>query len=484
MAEHDHTHDGADHDHAHTHAEGEDTRGEQKVTVEDAGPARKRLTIEVPAERIKKKIGSGFDRLQTDAVLPGFRRGRAPMRLLQRRFGDSIRDDVKSQLLTECYTQAIEDEKLEVLGEPEVKDFEKVKLPDAGPLVFTVEIEVSPKVEMPAIEGVEVRRPKAEVTDEMVEKEITGHRERQGKLNAVEGVAVGAGDFLLCDVKVLAGQNAAEGAEELLHHPTAYVYATGPERQHKGHVVGIVVDDLGARLIGKNTGESVEISTTGPASHEHDKIRNQPITIRIKIDKVERLELASVESLVKQFGLESPEQMRERVREALQSQAQRDQQSAMHRQVCEYLLEKVALELPTGLTGRQTARILRREAMELAYRNVPEREIEQRLAEMRVASEDNARRQLKLFFILDQAAKDLSVDVSEEEVNGRIAMMAMQQGRRPEKVRQKMSRSGEIEQLYLQIREQKTLDAILTKAKITDVDSLPAPDAAAPAAGA
>ncbi|MCX5659596.1 MAG: trigger factor [Planctomycetota bacterium] len=480
MADHNHDHDHADHNHDHAHAHGAnaDTRGEQKVTVEEVGPARKRLTIEVPAERIAKKIGTGYDRLKSDAVVPGFRRGRAPMRLLQRRFGESIRDDTKSQLLTECYTQAIEDEKLEVLGEPEVKDFAAIKLPESGPLVFTVEIEVTPKVELPSIEGIEVNRPKATVNDEDVEKEITSYRERQGKLTGVEGVAVSAGDFILCDVKVLAGADAGEGAEVLLSHPTAYVFVTGEDRQFKGHVVGIIVEDLGKRLIGKNTGETVDISTTGPVSHEHEKIKNQPITIRVNIQKVERLELAPIESLVKQAGLATEADLRDRVRQGIQARAERDQTSAQHRQICNYLLEKVALELPVGLTGRQTARILRREAMDLAYRNVPEHEIERQIAEMRGTSEENARRQLKLFFILDQAAKDLNIDVSEGEVNGRIHMLAMQQGRRPEKVRQQMSRGGEIEQLYLQIREQKTLDSILAKAKITDVDKLPEPAAA------
>src|SRR5690606_28825830 len=97
-------------------------RGEQTVTVEDIGPARKSLTIEVPAERIAKKIESSYEKLRMEAAVPGFRRGRAPQRLLQKRFGDSVLDDVKVQLLSECYTQAVEDHKLEVIGQPDIKD--------------------------------------------------------------------------------------------------------------------------------------------------------------------------------------------------------------------------------------------------------------------------------------------------------------------------------------------------------------------------
>ena len=146
----------------------------------------------------------------------------------------------------------------------------------------------------------------------------------------------------------------------------------------------------------------------------------------------------------------------------------------IHEQICRHLLEKVDLTLPEGLTGRQTSRVLRRQAMEMAYRGMTERDIEQHLAELRTKSEEDARRQLKLFFILDKAASNFKIDVSENEVNGRVAMLAHQQGRALEKFRQELARNGNIEQIYLQIREQKTLDKILEKAQVTDVDQAPA----------
>ena len=124
----------------------ETEQGEQTVTVEDIGPARKRLTIELPAERIADKVKNNIDRLREEAAIPGFRKGRAPTRLLERRFGETLRDDVRRQLLTESYTQAVEAESLDVIGEPEIQDAEDLQIPDEGPLVFKVEVEVSPKV--------------------------------------------------------------------------------------------------------------------------------------------------------------------------------------------------------------------------------------------------------------------------------------------------------------------------------------------------
>ena len=205
---------------------------------------------------------------------------------------------------------------------------------------------------------------------------------------------------------------------------------------------------------------------TGPAGHEDEKIKGQPITPKITVKRVERIEPTPIEELPAVMGVESVDDLKSRIRESIQQRHEQNQRADMHKQVADYLVEKVELDLPKGVTGRQTARLLQRQQMELAYRGVPEDEIAQQIAEAREGSEEEAIRQLKLFFILDQAAKDLDVQVNENEINGRIASQAMQQGQRPEKLRQEMHKRGQIEQLYLQIREQKVMDLVLEKATI------------------
>src|SRR5690606_20774252 len=124
---------------------------------------------------------------------------------------------------------------------------------------------------------------------------------------------------------------------------------------------------------------------------------------------------------IQRTGAASAEELSARVRQMLEERRQQEQQADMHQQVCEQLLEKTPLELPEGLTGRQTQRVLQRRRLELLYRGLSEQEVEQQIAEMRSGSEEEARRQLKLFFIIDQAAQALEVEVSEAEINGRIA---------------------------------------------------------------
>ncbi len=448
----------------------EETKPEQTVSVEDAGPALKRLTVELPESRIKEKIESMYVELRDDAVLPGFRRGRAPRRLLEKRFKSSVSDQLKGQLLSESYTQAIEDEGLDVIGEPDIKDADKLEVPEKGSMKYVVEVEVAPQVDLPAFDKIKVNKTLTEVGDDEIDAEIDQLRERFGKPSAVEDGKAEEGDYLSADVTILAGEDAGDDAEKLVENPDTYILVPGKKSDNKGHVVGIVVDDLGKRLKGKKGGDVESISMTGPAGHENEKIKGQPITIQIAVKTIQRIEPAEVDSLPAMVGVESVDDMKARIKEMLEQRQEQNQRADMHKQVADYLVENVELELPEGVTGRQTARVLQREQMELAYRGVPEEEIAQQIAESREESEASAIRQLKLFFILDQAAKDLEVEVHENEINGRVAQIAYQQGQRPEKVRQQMHKQGQIEQLYLQIREQKVMDQIIEKADVTEVE--------------
>lgn len=447
------------------------TPPEQTVQVQDVGPARKRLTIEIPAHRIAAKLEEHLGRFRQEATIPGFRRGRAPRRLIEKRFGTTLRQEVRDQLISESYQQAIEQLKLEVVGEPEVKDLEKLELPEEGPLKLEVEVEVAPTFELPDLSGIEIKKPKVQVTPAMVDAEIAQLQQRFAQFKpAPAGALVQAGDWLEVDLRILAGEQPDPAAEPLVHHPAAFVRVPGPQDNFKGQLAGIAVENLGKLLEAKKAGDSLRIPLQGPPAHEDDRIAGKPITILLTIERVLQAQPAPLETVAQQLGLDSPAALQDRVRQMLEARQQRAQHRAMHEQICQYLLEKVPMELPTELSRRQTARILHRQALDMAMRGMSDEQIQQKLAELRAGSEQEAARRLKLFFILDRAAKQLQVEVSEAEVNGLIAMLALQQGRRPEKLRQEMIRSGQIEQVYLEVRDSKTLDAILAKAKIIETD--------------
>ena len=102
-------------------------------------------------------------------------------------------------------------------------------------------------------------------------------------------------------------------------------------------------------------------------------------------------------------------------------------------------------------------------------RGVPKEEVEQQMEQLRAGSEEQAREQLKIYFIMDKVAEKYEISVTDEEINGHIARIASYRGRRPEKMRDEMMRDGSLAQFTLQVREQKCIDKILEKAKISEV---------------
>ena len=245
----------ADEDGMYPDPEESGERAEQTVTLEDIGPARKCLTIEIPETRITAKLAEQYKQLRDDAAIPGFRRGRAPKRLIEKRFGQAVRDDARGQLISESYTQAIEEEKLEVLGEPDVKDIDDIELPDAGEMTFKVEVEVAPDVELPDLSKLKVEKAERQATDDDVQEEIDNLSRRHGKPVQVDE-AIAAQDMLVAQVKILAGDDPAHDAEPLNFLPDAHITVNGESADFRGHAAGILIDDLGKRLIRYATSRS------------------------------------------------------------------------------------------------------------------------------------------------------------------------------------------------------------------------------------
>ena len=312
-----------------------------------------------------------------------------------------------------------------------------------------------------------------EVSDDDVTAEIERFRERMGRMTPVEdeSAEIAEGDFVQVDARLYAGHGVAEDAEPLQHQHDAYVLVHGEEHDYKGHVMGILVPDMGKRLAGQKAGETVTIEMTGPSGHEDEQVKDQPITLSLRLKRIERLEPVPMERVIEQLGVESEDEVRDSVRQMLEQRAQQQAESQMHEQAVDQLLEKIDLELPENLTSRQTEQALQRQRMEMLYQGTPPQEIEERMAELRSESEDRAKRDLKRFFILDRIAKEMEVEVDQSELNQRIAMYAMQSDRRPERVRQEMQERGELQQLYLSVREHKTLETILEQAQVEEKDT-------------
>ena len=440
------------------------TESKNKVTITDDGPSRKKIEIEIPADAVDEKLTGSLETLAAEAELPGFRKGRAPKRLLEKKFSELIGREAKSELITSAYSQAVEDNELKVIGDPIAEGVEDVEVEAGKPMKFIFAVEVLPEFDLPELDGIDVAKPLLEVTDEQVDGELEKLAINEGDLEQRDEPE--AGDYLTGHGIMTDGKD-----EEFYNIDGAVVRVPAKEDEGRGMILGVVVEDFEKQLGLPKPGETATVNVKGPQNHEREDIRGKDLTVTFEVTRVDRIVPAPMADVVAKLGYESEDEVREMFTTRLGQRVLINQQAAMRQQVADHLLEKVSMDLPERLTAGQTERLMQRQRVEMMYQGIDEMVIEQRIAEMRDASSEQAAKELKLSFILNKAAEDLEVRVEEAEVNGRIAQMAAERGARPDQLRQQLIQSNQVGAVVQQIREHKTIDAIIAKAKVEEMSA-------------
>src|ERR1019366_4076086 len=239
-----------------------------QIKIEDAGPATKKISIEIPEDRIKTKLAEQFKDLRREAAIPGFRVGHAPSKLIEKRFGADVKDQVRRSLISESYEQAVEKNKLQVLGEPQFDNPAAINnLPDAGPMVYTFEVEVQPEITLPSLTGIPVKKPKIQVKDENVDQAMSNLREQQGTLIPIEDRGIEAKDYITADVHLKLDGNVVG------HQHDAQLVAR-PAR-----LGGIEVPDFATLLQGAKPTETRTFTAKAPETHPTEAIRGKDVEI-------------------------------------------------------------------------------------------------------------------------------------------------------------------------------------------------------------
>jgi trigger factor len=442
----------------------ESTERPNKVEVVDAGPSRKTVKIMIPKETVDESLTASMGSLALEAELPGFRRGRVPQRLLEKKFGSAVRKQAKETLIAQAFSKALEETKLRVVGQPQASEFEKIEVVPGKDLSFQIDVEVSPEFTLPDLSGIAIKRPTAEVTDELVSTELQRLLVQEGSLEDVTSAT--PGDYLTGHAKVI-----GPDGKVYFEQDGIVVQAPPADKNGKGMIVGLNVDDLTKQLGSPKAGDVITVKAKGPENYEFEQLRGKDIKIEYKPARIDRIIPAKIEDVIARFGFSDEAALKEAIKSRLTQRVAVEQQSAMRAQVSKFLMDKVEMQLPERLTTSQAARNLERRRLELMYRGMEPQKIEESLADLRNASSADASRELKLFFILDRAAESLQIRVTEGEVNARIVQMAAERGERPDRLRQALINSNQINGIFQQIREHKTIDAILAKAQITEISN-------------
>ncbi len=421
-----------------------------KVEIEEIGPCKKLLKVEIPKEKIDDEWQEQLKELCKMADLPGFRKGKAPRSLVERKFGDRLMEDVKQKLVSSTYEEAVEKNKLSPVGEPEISD---VNMELGKPLNFEVTMEVLPTFEIGEYKGIQLKKESVSITDKDIKAALKTISGQKTQLTIVKDGKVEDDDYIICDCKVIVGRKIVFKDEDL------EVMVSGST------VADINVPDLKSNLLGTKSGGKCSIDVQLGDNFSVEQYRNKSAKLEISVKEIKRPVSPEIDDeMAKQMGYDSLAELSEFVSKKLEAEKKRMIDNDMREQICKNLLEMANFDLPKGVIESQTNKRLHRYQIELLNRGTPLEEIEKDMGNLKNASEESVIKDFKLSLILERIAEKEKIFVTEAEVNQRINTLANMYGTEPSKMRNQLEKIGNIPNLRYQMKESKTVDFLIKEA--------------------
>jgi trigger factor len=425
-----------------------------QITIEDISPVEKRVEFELPWTDVAPKLDKAYGALRRDVRVAGFRPGKVPRGVLERMYRGQVEDEVARELVETSLGQAIHENQLEPVAPPTV---DKLELKSGAPFKFSARVEIRSQVTPKDYSGVPLVRRPAKVTDEQIEAEIEGYRRRLTEYKPVEGRAqTAAGDVVLVEISGRVG-------EHKLKHRTA---AVDLEEEDTGPLPG-----LASRLVGiRIGGDPVEVKYTIDADTRQKELAGQAVDLRVTVKEVRQKKVPSLDDeLAKDTGeAETLEGLRAKVRERLLESDTQRIRGELAQQLVKELIKRNDFPIAPALVERHAQAMLARAKRQLQASGVDVGAIDDRrmIADFREGAEQEARGNILVQAI---AARE-GITAADADVQKRVAELASARNESPKKLRADLDREQAMPQLEAQIREQKTLDMLISQAKITDED--------------
>jgi trigger factor len=425
-----------------------------KSTIEELGPTRVRMAIEVPWGDLDHAFGEVYKELKRQVKIPGFRPGKVPNKILDQRIGRPVvLEQVVQHAVPEVYSEVIRENQVRVLGQP---DIEVTRLDDNDTLAFTAEVDVAPQLELPSLENLAVTVDDVEVSDEDIDAQVDVMRERFAMLTGVDRPAQD-GDYVSIDLEAtLDGKVLEDGST------TGMSYEVGS---------GNLMEGLDDAIRGLSVEESKTFSTALLAGPDAGQSADVTVTVRsVKTKELPELddEFASTAS-----EFDTLAELREDVRTRLARTKTLQQGAQARDKLVEHLLEVVEVPVPENLVQREIEwrnRAFEQELQQagmdwdtfLSISGGQDREAYD--AEQRETVEQAVKTQ----FILDAIADAREVTVDNEDLSAQIMAQAQRSRMSPEQYAQQLQQGGNIAEFVADVRRTKTLAQLLEETTITD----------------
>jgi trigger factor len=448
-----HGHHGHDHDHQHPPLS-------IKLNVEDVSPVEKRVVVEIPWEEVRERMNHLYHDLRVGVSLKGFRKGKAPRDVLKQYFGKQIEQDLIHELVRESFPSVVEQSGLQPVGEPLV---EPEKLVDGSPFKYTARVEVKPKVEPKDYMGLALEKRVIAVKDEDVDRELENLRQSHTELVPIEGrTSTQAGDVVRVDFDGKCGKIPLKGKGQQL------LLADSPHLPPE-------LPGLAKALIGQPLDlKAHDVVVEFPPEHRDPELRGKQATMKISIVEAKQ---KSVPNLDDEFAKDTGEAetlaaLKDRLKKKLEERDEARIKEELKGQLVKKLLEGNQVAVAPAMVERQLDVTLHRAKLQLAMsgvdvsRGVDEQKLRE---ELRAKAQDEVRAGL----LLEAIGLKESVQVSDADMEKRLAQIASNRGENVAKIKGEYSRDGRIHSVRRGLLEEKTLDLLITAAKISEATGSP-----------
>ncbi|MFQ5883055.1 MAG: trigger factor [Candidatus Methylomirabilales bacterium] len=420
-----------------------------KVTVEELSGCKRALTVEVSPEAVRPAVEGVYRKLGQRVSLPGFRRGKVPRELLERRFRDRIREEVLEQMIPTTYRQALEQSHLAPVGRPTV---EEVSFQPGEPLRYRAVVEVRPQLEVKDYTGVAVSRKKVEVTDEEVEGHLKTLQEQAAEYIPMEGWPAFREDRLIVDA-----QGFRDGKPMKDLRVEDLILELGSGQFFPG------VDE---RLAGMQKGEVRDVPVTFPPDHPRKDLRGREILFRFTVKEIKKKKVPPLDdTFARSVGeCETLGELRDKVCQELLKRKEQEEEQRLKWEVMEKIAAAHPFEVPDGLVRREVEGMLQ----EISHSVGDRLDRLQGDVSFRLKLEESARKRVKHALILEAITRQEGITVDPEEVEAEVQRLASALSQNSDEFKAHLNREGRIEALRANLGERKALNFLFTQARILD----------------
>jgi len=436
----------------------------QDVEIKDIGPCRKHIKVSVHREDIDSRIDDHITKLvlEDHAMVPGFRPGKAPRVVVERRYKKEVHEQVRAEVLMASLEQIAEDYDVAPLAPPNINPSE-IEIPDKGPMIYEFEVEVRPQFDLPNYKGVTLKRPTHEYTEAEIDAEQRRMLEPHGQIVPKDGGMVEPGDFIVADMIARLDDKVMNTVKETqLRVDERLALRDG------------VAENFATQLKGAKVGDSRVVDIALSDAVANSELRGKVVKATFDIKEVKVLRMPEMtEDLLDRFGVGTAEALREKVRVTLSRRLQYQQQRSYRQQILQTIAEASKWELPQDLLMRQARRAFNRRVMEMRNAGMGDNEI---VARQRVLERDvlnSTALALKEHFVLQKIAEEEKIEIKDEDVDDEIERIAGTNDLSPRRVRAQLEREDMMETLAIELIERKALDLIMENAVYEDVPLVP-----------